>query len=277
MEHIVEQDTAIMMALCLLDRNDLIVSTEQIALAKEIIEILHPFEEVTRELSADSYVSISKIIPLSKALQRLTVVSDGPCGILGARLKDCMGRKFHGIEENVLLASSTLLDPCLKKLAFADSGAAERACIAVSSNAAHNVEPPTRSNVESETTPHDHQEVETMQTGNSGTNEGLWKLLDKRVADTAVSRSNGVDAKAEMKQYVQMQNINRKEDPISWWKRHSSTFPILSKAAKKYLSIPGTSILSERLFSTAGEVVSARPNRLTPANVNMFLFLSKYV
>ena len=106
------------------------------------------------------------------------------------------------------------------------------------------MEPPTRSNAESETTPNDHQEVETMQTGNSGTNEGLWQLLDKRVADTAVSRSSGVDTKAEMKQYVQMWNINRKENPISWRKQHSSTFPILNRAATKYPSIPGTSVSS---------------------------------
>ena len=55
-------------------------------------------------------MSISKINTQNKPLQRLTVVSDGACGTLGARLKDHTGRKFHGIEENPLLASSTLLD-----------------------------------------------------------------------------------------------------------------------------------------------------------------------
>ena len=269
MERIVEQDTAISMALCLLDRNDLIITTERISLAKEIIATLRPFEQVTREMSADTYVSISKIIPLSNALQRLTVVSNGACGTLGARLKDRMKRKFLGIEENHLLASSTMLDPRLKKLAFADSGAAERACTGVASNAAFNatVEP---------TQPADEAEVETMQTGNGGRDEGLWQLLDQCVADTLTSRSSGIDATTEMKKYVQMRNANRKEDPISWWKQHNNTFPILSKAAKKYLSIPGTSVPSERLFSTAGEVVSAKRNRLTPANVNMFLFYIIY-
>ena len=35
---------------------------------------------------------------------------DGTCGTLGIRLKDRTGRRFHGIEESLLLASSTLLD-----------------------------------------------------------------------------------------------------------------------------------------------------------------------
>ena len=47
-----------------------------------------------------------------------------------------MMRKFIRIEENLLLASSTLLDPRLKKLAFSDAGAANRVASSISSEAA---------------------------------------------------------------------------------------------------------------------------------------------
>ena len=138
LEHLVEQDPAVRTALCLLDRNDLILPTEKVTIIREVIEILRPFEIVTREMSADSYISISKIIPLSKSLQRMAGSGGGTAiaGSLVEKLSTRMMRKFSGIEENRLLASSTLLDPRLKKLAFSDAGTADRIARSLSSEAA---------------------------------------------------------------------------------------------------------------------------------------------
>ena len=42
------------------------------------------------------------------------------------------------------------------------------------------------------------------------------------------------------------------------------------------LSIPATSIPSERLFSKAGQLLSERRSRLKPKNVDKILFLNKF-
>ena len=39
---------------------------------KGVLGLLAPFESVTREISADQYISGLKIVPLTRALQRLT-------------------------------------------------------------------------------------------------------------------------------------------------------------------------------------------------------------
>ena len=59
--------------------------------------------------------------------------------------------------------------------------------------------------------------------------------------------------------------------PIVWWKENSSRFKTLAKLARKYLCIPATSVPSERLFSTAGCVVTARRACLDPDNILCFL------
>ena len=41
------------------------------------------------------------------------------------------------------------------------------------------------------------------------------------------------------------------------------------------LAIQGTSVASERVFSTAGLVLSDRRTRLDPSNVNKIIFLNK--
>ena len=252
---------------------------EKIDLIKGIIEILQPFEKVTREMSADSYVTISKIIPLSRALQRLTVPTNGVCGMLSEKLLNRMARKFTGIEENLLLASATLIDPILKKLAFSDPAAADRVGRFLSSEAArHIADGDSDGSMEQNSSTHgDDPEQVTLQTGGQNIEENsLWQLLDQRIADNISSRNSGVNATTEMQQYMKVANINRKQDPLTWWKEHSASYPSLKHVARKYLSLPATSVPAERLFSTAGELISARRSRLTPENVNMFLFLNKF-
>ena len=45
--------------------------------------------------------------------------------------------------------------------------------------------------------------------------------------------------------------------------------------AKKYICVPGTSILSERIFNKGGFIVDPYHNRLSPGNVNTLVFISK--
>ena len=70
--------------------------------------------------------------------------------------------------------------------------------------------------------------------------------------------------------------ISRKDNLPKWWQQNGNVFPGLQALALKYLSIVTMSVPSERLFSKAGELLSAKRNRLKPKNVNMFLFLIKY-
>ena len=40
------------------------------------------------------------------------------------------------------------------------------------------------------------------------------------------------------------------DDVLMWWKFNSKKYPNLSRMARDYLAIPGTSASSERLFSS---------------------------
>jgi len=64
-------------------------------------------------------------------------------------------------------------------------------------------------------------------------------------------------------------------DPFMWWKTNECKFPHVAKAAKRHLCVPGTSVPSERIFSTAGDIVSANRSRLAPDSVDRLIFLHK--
>ena len=47
---------------------------------------------------------------------------------------------------------------------------------------------------------------------------------------------------------------------------------MLGKLARWSLVIPASSVLSERVFSAAGDMISAKGNKLHPDKVNMAMF-----
>ena len=62
--------------------------------------------------------------------------------------------------------------------------------------------------------------------------------------------------------YLQEPPVSKDSDPLLFWKVYSNR--TLADLAIRYLTIIATSVPSERLFSTAGLILSQNRNRLTP-------------
>ncbi|XP_037829333.1 E3 SUMO-protein ligase ZBED1-like [Kryptolebias marmoratus] len=83
------------------------------------------------------------------------------------------------------------------------------------------------------------------------------------------------EAKEQMTRYREADLLEVKKDPLVWWKEHQYEYPLLSHLAKRYLCIPGTSVSSERVFSTAGDIITAQRSALLPEHVDQIVFLNK--
>ena len=71
-ERMIEQHEAVTTTLCLLDKNNLCLNVEEIEAMKNAVTLLKPYETATREMSADQYLTISKVKPLARSFQQLT-------------------------------------------------------------------------------------------------------------------------------------------------------------------------------------------------------------
>jgi len=131
-ERIADLNEVGMTALCLLGKNHLCLDPSDHAVVVQTISVLKPFEKATREMSGDSFVSVSKLIPLIHLLQDMLGPAAGTSSStavesrLQMELKHQMKRRFAQIESNYTLAAPTILDPWFKKVAFCSLEPAER-------------------------------------------------------------------------------------------------------------------------------------------------------
>ena len=273
LQRYLEQQEAVRTTLCMLEKASLVLPTEQNSTIEEVLKILQPFEIVTTELSAEKYVSASKVIPLACGLQKLVLshqssTTDNISGLLAEKLTTQMASMFGGMEEKPILAVATLLDPRFKKIPFSRNSTIEKMKRLMVDDAAS-------LSTGSIARADDQPANTTPQQSHSTTSNPVWDIFDEEAVNSTSMRTLGISAITEIDQYFKQPVISRQSDPLEWWHNNTHVYPALHKVAKVYLCTVATSVPSERLFSKAGELISAKRNRLKLENVNTFLFLNK--
>ena len=78
----------------------------------------------------------------------------------------------------------------------------------------------------------------------------------------------------EIKRYdaKKPESLDQKE-PLKWWKMREHRFKYMLQHVKKTLCITASSVPSERLFSSAGNLVKEKRSCLSPENVDHLLYI----
>jgi len=88
---------------------------------KEFVTLLKPFEEATKMICGEKYLTASKVIPVVNTLH-FKLENCKPASEIGERLKKLLieefSKRFKDVECVSLLAIATILDPRFKKLNF---------------------------------------------------------------------------------------------------------------------------------------------------------------
>jgi hypothetical protein len=79
----------------------------------------------------------------------------------------------------------------------------------------------------------------------------------------------------EFNQYLEMTMDSDEIDPIAWWYDRRLIFPLLSRIAFKFLSVPSSSVGPERRFSTIGRIMEGRW-RLHTDTIECLVMLKDY-
>ncbi len=236
------------------------LSPEEWELVSALVTFLEPCFKATEEMSGEKYVTGSKVIPLIKSLTGHYAETERALkrrGTKAVEIKVCSEilSKFNirfsistveGVKE---LALAALLDPRFKHHSFRDKEKKDKALSRLKQELGGQVE-------ESE----------------APKKSLIWGFLETQMErQRNVSVAEGPER--ELSSYLAEPMLEFMEDPLTWWKKEESKYKKLSQIAFKYLVIPGTSILSERVFSDAGNIATKKRSCLSDENVNMLVCL----
>ncbi|XP_030760535.1 zinc finger BED domain-containing protein 1-like [Sitophilus oryzae] len=216
------------------------------------------------------YVTSSLIIPLSFGIFNFLnsiKPSTEEGKVLSSGLIESVKTRLFPYETRTIAKISTLLDPRFKKEDFRNTENAESAAFLLEKEMSiiPTASVLTNNSVESNGEP--------LPSSNIENEKSLFSFLQERISKK--SKSVTKDIIITKRQYLERPNLDQNADPLLFWKMMECELSRLEICALKYFCIPGSSVDSERMFSSAGQVVSERRTRLKPANINMLTFLHK--
>ena len=263
-------------------KNYLDLKAEQWVLLEELVVGLRPFETATKYLSGQEYPTASCLPKLVKGLERNVQkfsfeTSSGKA--FRSNAKKGIGERWEGLlrisaekdleQDPVLLAAA--LDPRYRKLSFLAAEDGDRLKGAVQALAFKAVE------MADDSDPRENQGIDVVRAEKSSLDVLLNSDTDSQ--DSAEEVETMAEQKMEIvrhevRRYFTERPLDKKKDPLEWWRENEKAFPTLSNVAKAVLCIPATSTPAERIFSAAGNICSQKRASLTPEHVEMLTFLT---
>ena len=283
MDRIVEQRQAVTVVLASNDKVNNLRNHEW-KTAESYVKVLKPFEDVTSMMSASRYPTLSMVIPVLNVLKQQMDGSE--MDDFGRKICGNINERWPDYESNLDLAIPALLDPRFKEYAFSNDGAKESAVQETVDLMYHNTNSVQAnqaigfgSTSDESSGQSSTQEASTRSETASGSGN-VWGIFKKMVAKKRASHTQG-ESREVIKQNLQKEFsifcnddlLEPDKSPFDWWKRNCRLYPNVSKLAQTYLSIPATSVPSERLFSKAGLVITNRRSCLEPNFAEQLVFL----
>ncbi|XP_035800443.2 zinc finger BED domain-containing protein 4-like [Amphiprion ocellaris] len=286
------------------------LTATQWGLLEKTVQVLAPFEEFIWEVSSSS---ASDVIPIVRVLKRLLSrpeEADEGIRTMKGTLLEAVRRRFTHLETEPIYSVATLLDPRYKDRYFSDADASrrgkdvliaevmkmEKVIRRTRAGASEPAEGTSSTSEPAEGTSSTSEPAEgTSSTsepaeGTSSTSEPAQKTA--RVEAASKSKLGNIfdeimeestpcpepattSACVEVQTYFSEPTILRSDNPLLYWKVNQPRLPSLAVTAAKFLCAPSTSVESERLLSTASNIIDENRSRLTAEKAEMFIFLKK--
>ena len=277
---------------------------DEVVAAEQLVCFLKPLKDMTVYMCSEAMPTASTIMPLVESLLGASghLISREEDSAAVAEMKRIMAAdlKERYSEQKELLHRTTALDPRFKSFPYMSASQRDEifrqlieATVSLHQTQSEvKQEPGHGTDVKEEpgvpTLPDlpavaDTIQVEDVEEIGAEAPETQTQpkcLLDSLLTDVFITHEEPPKGpyqlcSTEVASYRQEAELSMKENPLEWWKVNAFRYPMLARMAKMYLSTPATSVPSERVFSTAGDIVTAQRASLKAKHVDKLIFLKK--
>lgn len=273
---VMEQQAPVCATLMEMKRMDLLPTDGEFSLLEEVLRVLKPFKDVTVQMSAEKYVTISAISPLlHHLLNNVLKVEDSESSAVKKMKQDMasnLSTRYHEPAVAELLNLACFVDPRFKNLPFMDDDERKLLYDNVVAKVMMHVVPEPEEEQPVQGSEHGEEEP-PMKKPKTLLGQLLGGMFSK--AGEKKRMSIREKAEAEMKQYLDEPPLDIDESVLQWWSQNHRRFPAIATVAKGVLCIPATSTPSERLFSRAGHIINSRRASLDSEHASMLCFLAE--
>ena len=241
-----------------------------------VLAVLTPLREMTDLLATEKHVSISALKPLvTHVCNSLLLRKEDDADLtadIKQRIREDLSKRYNNPCIDHLLTVSCFIDPRFKCAELPE----DRREVVIDGVKEELVE--IAATMEDTQSPIQESESQDSEPPRKKTQSVLGQILGTNVGTSPHAITSQVPsdrAQREIERYISFPCQEIDSSPLDWWKREETQFPLLSKLARKYLCICATSVASERVFSTGGNIVSDTRNSLKPQKVDELVFLAK--
>ncbi|KAL2102146.1 hypothetical protein ACEWY4_001314 [Coilia grayii] len=259
--------------------------------AEDVVRALKPMKTATQVMSEEKTPTLSVIAPLhSLLLKEMTSLPDDSKVVKDLKDEIKKNLSMRYVNQKDMLHVASAIDPRFKALPFLSEEERESTFSTLKTEAISEMEEEASSlciqcifSLYSHTQQDDADgEEEDVGPQPAAPDAMPSSALECLLGDAYRPRDEGEAQKSraekvedEIRRYRSRRPAGLQDNPLAWWRENENEYPLLARMAKRYLCVPGTSVASERVFSTAGDIITAKRSCLTPGHVNELLFLQK--
>uniref|UniRef100_A0A671P3X8 Uncharacterized LOC107685711 n=1 Tax=Sinocyclocheilus anshuiensis TaxID=1608454 RepID=A0A671P3X8_9TELE len=260
------------------------LADHQWRLIHELVPVLKTVRIAASFLSEDINGPISALMPCLQGVSRLLgqKIAECTCPVVRGvmeRIRAGMDKRWSLSDEDALLDCpailSSFLDPRFKELRFLSPHARSKlhdkvkellSVQAFTSNEGMNGE--RRQSMVMEEPVDERREPLTPRIRTSPLPQSMYDIL---LGEDPTERMPEIHQQLE--NYIAEPLCRRSLSPLQWWHNKEHRFPAVARLARKYLSIPATSVSANRAFAPRESPVTQRRATLGSKHLDHILFL----
>lgn len=241
----------------------------------DLVSILTPFAEATNFTQGQNIVTASYVIPCVVGLKlEFSNMQSRYTSQLASTLKQSIQARLTPYEQRSVFCLAAALDPRFKLKWCTTSTMYDSTRKLLTQEAHKSLQETT---CKSETSNDTDTQTAGGQTGNVSHSPPRKKSQLFSFMATSPRSSQSVlsttPVETEIREYLETPCTSGDSNPLEFWKGHEPSYPILSRLAKRYLSVPASSAPVERIFSIGGKIFGSDRCRLSDKKFEMLMFI----